>query len=166
MKVFKILLVIGIALMMLAGCGDTEQKPKEPTAQEKYQAEKAEKAKKKKIVDEYFEKYKFLKDEKGSPEYHYDTLKKIAEQDGMSMEEYAEYRLDLNRKANEAERNRREQERSQNGLTKDKCETAQSTETLLQEGVLSGQNDRNTSRQYLEAVGMVEMCKKRGLLNE
>jgi len=156
MKVFKILLVIGIALMMLADCGDTEQKPKEPTAQEKYQAEKAEKAKKKKIVDEYFEKYKFLKDEKGSPEYHYDTLKKIAEQDGMSMDEYAEHRLQLNREANEARK-----KRSQNGLNKDKCETAQSTETLLQEGVLSGQNDRN-----LEAVGMVEMCKKRGLLNE
>ncbi|MED2184873.1 hypothetical protein [Bacillus wiedmannii] len=30
MKVFKILLVIGIALMMLAGCGDTEQAKQSP----------------------------------------------------------------------------------------------------------------------------------------
>ncbi|MBM6770841.1 MULTISPECIES: hypothetical protein [Bacillus cereus group] len=54
MKVFKVLLVIGITLMMLAGCGDKEQaqEPAKQSSKKVNYAEEWDKKEKKQIKEE------------------------------------------------------------------------------------------------------------------
>ncbi|HFU7089538.1 TPA: hypothetical protein ACGN8S_004646 [Bacillus cereus] len=91
MKVFKMLLVINIALMVLAGCGDTEQ-AQEPAKQsqkkvnyaqewDKKEEKRIKEERERKKAEDYFKKYPFLKDRLESDTIHYSTIKKIAEGD-------------------------------------------------------------------------------------
>lgn len=161
MRVFKILLVIGIALMMLAGCGDTEQAKQSPE-KVNYAEEWDKKEQERKEAEDYFKKYPFLKDGLGSDTLHYSTIKKIADGEGLSLEEYAQNRLETIQKADEAKK----RDRENNGINKSTCERAEKAIKYIEENKDSEEKINNqTIRANREARWTYDKCKKQGLLN-
>ncbi|HDR4437088.1 TPA: hypothetical protein QCQ44_001222 [Bacillus cereus] len=168
MKVFKILLVIGITLMMLTGCGDTEQAKQSPEkvnyAEEwdKKEEKRIKKEQERKEAEDYFKKSPFLKDGLGSDTLHYSTIKKIADGEGLSLEEYAQNRLETIQKADEAKK----KDRENNGINNSTCERAEKAIKYIEENKDSEEKMTNqTIRANREARWTYDKCKKQGLLN-
>ncbi|MBE4939767.1 hypothetical protein [Bacillus thuringiensis] len=154
MKVFKMLLVISIALMMLAGCGDKER-AQEPVKQPQ---------KKVNYAEDYFKKYPFLKDGLGSDTLHYSTIKKIAEGEGLSLEEYAQDRLETMQKAEEAEKEHKE--KYNDGINPDTCGLAEKAVNYQKEARENGEKVTNNReiRAHTEARWKYDKCKKQGFI--
>ncbi|PFO84467.1 hypothetical protein [Bacillus cereus] len=169
MKVFKMLLVISIALMILAGCGDTEQ-AQEPAKQSQKKvnyAEEWDKKEEKRIKEEqerkeaedYFKKYPFLKDSLGSDTLHYSTIKKIAEDE--SLDEYAKNSLETLQKAEEA----KNRDRENDGINDSTCERAEKAIKYIEENKDSREKITNqTIRANREARWAYDKCKKQGFI--
>ncbi|GAB6615685.1 MULTISPECIES: hypothetical protein [Bacillus] len=174
MKAFKMSLVIGIALMMLAGCGDTEQ-AQEPAKQsqkkvnyaqewDKKEEKRIKEEQERKAAEDYFKKYPFLKDSLGSDTLEYSTIKKIAKNEGLSLEEYAQDRLETMQKAEEAEKERKE--KYNDGINPDTCGLAEKAVNYQKEARENGEKVTNNReiRAHTEARWKYDKCKKQGFI--
>lgn len=113
--------------------------------------------------ESYFEKYPYLlQDTSGTKEANFDVMRKIAKDEGKSLDEYASSRWETLQAANKAEKET--QKNNPSGVTKDSCETAQSEMEMIDKGFEKGDTSVNAGRNYKDISNKVKQCKAAGFI--